>query len=71
MVLAVVTAVIGIITLGIAVMGYLGCQLFLYERFIFFISALLLAYPGISSDGIGLASIVIVLLLYNFRKKRI
>lgn len=71
MALAVVTAVIGIITLGIAVMGYLGRQLFLYERFIFFISALLLAYPGILSDGIGLASIVIVLLLYNFRKKRI
>jgi len=68
MILAVVTAIVGIIILGIAVMGYLSRQLAIYERTIFFVAALLLAYPGIRTDGIGLVLIIIAFLLYCIKK---
>ena len=66
-----VSSVIGMIGVAVSVNGFYYVKLHWYTRVVFLIAGLMLLYPGIVTDVIGLALIVILtVLLHGMRKKR-
>jgi len=70
-ILSIITGGIGIICLGIAAMGYLGRKLFIYERIMIFVGAILLAFPGLKSDVWGAGVIVLALFVILSQNKKV
>lgn len=68
---AVITAILGVFILAVAAMGYLKRNLLIYERIMFLIAALLLAIPGIATDGVGFALAAVAWILNNYYHKKI
>ena len=64
-----ITAIIGIFGVSAALEGYLLTNMKWYERIVSAIGGLLLIYPGIVTDIIGLALVGIVLFEQLIRKK--
>ncbi len=69
-VIAVVTAIIGVISLGGAAEGYMLTNLNAPLRIISFVAAILLMIPGLTTDLVGLA-IFIIMLIYQKRHKKL
>ena len=66
-----ITSVIGMIGVAVSVNGFYYVKLHWYTRVVFLVAGLMLLYPGIVTDVIGLALIVILtVLLRGMRKKR-
>lgn len=65
-----ITAFVGIFGVSSALMGYMLCSMKWYERIISAVGGLLLIYPGVVTDFIGLGLIGIVLLIQFFERKR-
>lgn len=59
-VLAIITAIIGIISLSASIQGFLITHLKLWEKVLLFAGALAMIYPGIMTDGVGIAVITVV-----------
>lgn len=70
-ILSIITGGIGVVCLGIAAMGYLVKQLFIYERIMIFTGAVLLAFPGLKSDIWGAGIVILAFILYYFRIKKL
>ena len=68
-VLICITAIIGMFGVSAALEGYLLTNMKWYERIISAVGGLLLIYPGILTDSIGLGLIVIVMLIQVISKK--
>ena len=66
---ALVSATIGVWALSIAIIGYLKTNINYVERILYAACALLLIKPGIITDAIGCA-ILVVLVLFNYKKYR-
>ena len=58
--LATTTALIGVIALAAAGVGYARKRLVGWERVLALVGAILLVYPGLLTDGAGLAAVMIV-----------
>ncbi len=63
------TAIIGMIGIGAGMIGFWYVKLKGYERFLAVISGLMLIYPGLATDGIGLAIFIALLLVQRKRGK--
>lgn len=63
------TAIIGMIGIGAGMIGFWYVKLKGYERFLAVISGLMLIYPGLATDGIGLAIFIALLLVQMKRRK--
>ncbi len=68
-VLICITAIIGMFGVSAALEGYLLTNMKWYERIISAVGGLLLIYPGIITDSIGLGFIAIVMLIQIISKK--
>lgn len=69
--LAIITALIGIISLGVAVQNYFVFKLSWIERGMALVIAVLMLNPGLITDMIGIALIFMFLLSQFIRKKKI
>ncbi|MEL7565249.1 MAG: TRAP transporter fused permease subunit [Dehalobacterium sp.] len=69
--LALITAVVGIGSLAIACEGWFGVPIKVFERLLFFGTALLLIKPGLVTDIIGFAILVFVIFRYSTAMKRV
>lgn len=67
-VLAVITASVGIFALSVAIIGWLAVPLGPLARMLFFVAALLLIRPGTATDLGGIA-IVLTLIAYAWRRR--
>ncbi len=66
-----ITAIIGIFAVSSALQGYLLNNMPWYQRILSVVGGLLLIYPGLKTDIIGLAIIAFVIILQLASKKRI
>lgn len=69
-IIAFVTAAIGVYALSISVFNYFSAKLNILERVVFFVAALLLMKPGLMTDVIGLAILIVFLALHIMRAKK-
>jgi len=65
-----VTSVIGIFGVSAALEGYCLCSMQWYERIVSAIGGLLLIYPGIVTDAIGLALVAAVVVVQLIKRNR-
>ena len=70
-VLICITSLVGIMAVSAALEGYFLGRMRWYERILSVVGGLLLIYPGLLTDGIGLALCAVVLLIQTVNKKRI
>ena len=71
-ILALITATVGIISLAAAIQGYLVHNLGILERFLFAGGALFNIYPGITSDAVGIGVLAIAFFIHwNINKPRL
>ncbi|MGI6128734.1 MAG: TRAP transporter permease [bacterium] len=70
-IMACITAIIGVVALGAAVQNFLLAKLNLLQRFILFAAALGLIVPGYTSDIIGLSALAIVYFWQKATAKRV
>ena len=68
-VLICITAIIGMFGVSASLEGYLLTKMKWYERIISAVGGLLLIYPGLLTDGIGLGLIAVVVLIQILSKK--
>jgi TRAP transporter 4TM/12TM fusion protein len=68
-ILMIITALIGIIGVASALMGYLVYHAKTWERFMLFIGGVLLVNPGIVTDLIGIALVGVAVIIQLLRKK--
>ena len=66
---AVLTAIIGMVALSSALIGYLADQCAAWERIVLILSGLLMIKPGVTTDLAGVALFAVVLFLQMKRKK--
>ncbi len=64
-----ITAIIGMFGVSAALEGYLFTNMKWYERIISAVGGLLLIYPGLLTDGIGLGLVALVVLIQFISKK--
>ncbi len=69
-VLICVTSIIGIFGVSAALEGYILCDMKWYERLISLVGGLLLIYPGIVTDVIGLSLVAIVFIIQAITKSK-
>lgn len=69
-IIAFVTAAIGVYALSISVFNYFSAKLNILERVVFFVAALLLMKPGLMTDAIGLAILIVFLALHIISAKK-
>ncbi len=69
-IIAFVTAAIGVYALSISVFNYFSAKLNILERVVFFVAALLLMKPGLMTDAIGLAILIVILALHIISAKK-
>ncbi len=68
-VVTVLTAIIGMIALSSALIGYLAANCAIWERFALIAAGLMMIKPGIMTDIAGVAIFAVILLLQTKRKK--
>nr|WP_239544604.1 TRAP transporter permease [Virgibacillus halotolerans] len=66
-VVSIITAIIGVITLAAGVIGWLVTSTTILERILLLAGGLLTMYPGFVSDGIGIGLVVLVLAMQRRR----
>jgi TRAP transporter 4TM/12TM fusion protein len=66
----VVTAFLGVTALGVAIFGWLFSALNISYRFLYFLGALSLIYPSLTTDAIGLAIIAVPTILEFIKMKK-
>ena len=69
-VLIVLTSLVGIFAVSAALEGYFICKMTWYHRLLSAVGGLLLIYPGIVTDSIGLGLVLVVVLLQIVTKKK-
>ena len=69
-ILATITGLIGTFSLAISIEGWLMGKLYIIERSLLGIGAILLIFPGISTDTIGITCIISGILINFYRIKR-
>lgn len=71
-ILIVVSSLIGIFAVSAALEGYILCRMTWYERLISVVGGLLLIYPGLVTDliGVSLASVAIVIQIIRRRRSK-
>lgn len=69
-VLIIITSFAGIFGVSASLQGYLIGQMSWYERILSVIGGLLLIYPGITTDAIGLALVALVVVVQLLKKKK-
>ena len=69
-ILIVITSLVGMFAVSMALEGYLFCNMRWYERLVSIAGGLLLIYPGIVTDAIGLALVAVVVLIQFLERKR-
>ena len=65
-----ITSIVGIFGVSSALQGYLLHKMPVYQRIMSVVGGLLLIYPGIVTDSIGLGLVVLVFLLQFLTKKK-
>jgi len=60
--LAVVTSVIGVVAIAAAIQNFLMGPLNIIQRILLFIGAVLLVFPGMMTDGLGIAVTIMVII---------
>ena len=65
-----ITSLVGIFGVSAALEGYFLCNMSWYERAISVAGGLLLIYPGIVTDAVGLALVAVVLAIQFIKKKK-
>lgn len=65
------TAIIGMIGIGAALEGYLLTKTSWLERGIFLVAGLLLMYPGLVTDGIGLSLMIAAFVYQKIKAKKV
>lgn len=70
-IVAVITALVGVIALGGSLNGFLLTELSLFERSLLFISSLCMIKPGLVTDIIGIVLIIIVLISQKLRSRQV
>ncbi|MBQ7479052.1 MAG: TRAP transporter permease [Selenomonadaceae bacterium] len=68
-IVTVLTAIIGMIALSSALIGYLAANCALWERLALIAAGLMMIKPGIMTDIVGVAIFAVILLLQTKRKK--
>lgn len=69
-VLIVITSLVGIFAVSMALEGYLFSRLPWYQRIVSIVGGLLLIYPGIVTDLIGLALVAVVIVFQVFSRRK-
>lgn len=69
-ILIVITSLVGIFAVSAALEGYLIAKMPVYQRLISLVGGLLLIYPGIVTDSVGLGLVAVVVVLQYFAKKK-
>ncbi len=70
-IMAVITALVGVVCLAGAVQGWFLIEASWPERAILMVAAITLLIPGTFSDAIGVSALILALLFQIFRKKRL
>ena len=70
-VLICITSVVGIFGVSASLEGFLLCDMPWYERIISAVGGLLLIYPGIVTDAVGLGLVAVIVLLQLIEKKKV
>ena len=65
-----ITSLVGMFAVFASLQGYFLCKMHWYERLISLAGGLLLIYPGLLTDAIGLGLVVVVLVLQLFDNKK-
>ena len=68
-ILIVVTSLVGIFAVSAALEGYVLTHMHWYERIISVVGGLLLIYPGVVTDTVGLGLVALVAVVQIFKKK--
>lgn len=69
-VLICITSLVGIFAVSAALEGWFKCQMKWYERVLSLLGGLLLIYPGIVTDSIGIGLVVVVVILQLVESKK-
>lgn len=69
-VLICITSFVGIFAVSSSLQGYFLCRMSWPERILSIVGGLLLIYPGIVTDAIGLGIILVVIVIQNLSKKK-
>ena len=70
-VLIIITSLIGIFAVSASLEGYLICKMSWYQRVISLVGGLLLIYPGLITDSLGILLVAIVTFIQIITKKKI
>ena len=65
-----ITSLVGMFAVSASLQGYLFCKMPWYERIISAVGGLMLIYPGLITDSIGLALLAVVVLLQLIDRKK-
>ena len=65
-----ITSLVGMFAVSASLQGYLFCKMPWYERIISAVGGLMLIYPGLVTDSIGLALLAVVVLLQLIDRKK-
>ncbi len=67
----IITSLVGIFAVSASLEGYFLCKMKWYQRVISLVGGLLLIYPGLTTDiiGLGMAAVVVVLQLISGKRK--
>ncbi|TCO76435.1 TRAP transporter permease [Marinisporobacter balticus] len=68
--IATITAIVGVVALGVAVEGYLFSRVNVIYRIIMFASAILLMKPGTTTDIIGIALFLVIFFIQKMSGKK-
>ena len=69
-ILSLVSAIIGVISLGIGISGYLIEKTYVIERIVLIVSSLALIYSGIVTDLVGLVLLLTIYFIQRMRKAK-
>ncbi|MFD1170671.1 TRAP transporter permease [Oceanobacillus caeni] len=67
-ILAVVTAIIGVVIFSAGVIGWMITKTNVLERFVLILGGVMTMYPGLLSDAIGIAAIILVFIMQQKRR---
>ncbi len=71
LILTIVTGLLGIYLLGASNENYLRCKTNIIESVLLFVAAVLLVYPGLLTDAIGLGIGIVVFFVNNLKAKKL
>lgn len=69
-ILIIISSLIGIFSVSASLEGYLLCNMKWYQRIISLVGGLLLIYPGLFTDTVGIALVAVVIMLQLMTRKK-